>query len=334
MNSKEIRHIAVAGAGAWGTALALTARRAGRRVSLWAREPEVRGTIRARGENVQFLSGVALGDIEVIDDPARLAEADAILLAAPAQHVRATAALFASALRPGHAVALCAKGLERGSAKLMTEVLAEAAPSAARAVLSGPSFAEDVARGLPTAVTLAAHDFALAERLSAALGTAAFRPYASDDPTGAAVGGAVKNVLAIGCGIAEGKGLGLSARAAVIARGFAEMRRFAAALGAKPHTLAGLSGLGDLVLTCSSAQSRNFAFGLALAKGESVAEATGHAHGVVEGAATARPVVDRAAALGVDMPIAAAVAALVEGRVGVDEVIAGLLSRPLRAEAE
>ncbi|MCC6919578.1 MAG: NAD(P)-dependent glycerol-3-phosphate dehydrogenase [Alphaproteobacteria bacterium] len=334
MSSAEIQHIAVAGGGAWGTALALTALRAGRRVSLWAREPEIRAAIRTRGENVQFLPGVSLSGIDVVDDIAAVAAADAVLMAAPAQHVRATTLLFAPALSPGQPVILCAKGLERGTTKLMTEVLAEAAPQAAHAVLSGPSFADDVARGLPTAVTLAAGDLALAERLSAALGTAAFRPYASDDPTGAAIGGAVKNVLAIGCGIAEGKGLGLSARAAVIARGFAEMRRFAAALGAQPATLAGLSGLGDLVLTCSSAQSRNFAFGLALAKGETVPEATGHAHGVVEGAATARPVVERALALGVDMPIAEAVAALVEGRVGVDEVIAGLLSRPLRAEAE
>lgn len=334
MALSEINHIAVAGAGAWGTALALTALRAGRRSTLWAREAEVREAIRTAGENSWYLPGVDLAGIEIVDEPQALCAADAVLMAAPAQHVRATAGLLAGGLTPGQPIVLCAKGLERGTAKLMTEVLAEAVPSAALAILSGPSFADDVARGMPTAVTLAAQDLSLAERLSSALGTAAFRPYASDDPTGAAIGGAVKNVLAIACGIAEGKGLGLSARAALIARGFAEMRRFAAALGAKADTLAGLSGLGDLVLTCSSAQSRNFAFGMALAKGESVGSATGQAAGVVEGAATARPVLERAEALGVDMPISAAVAALVDGSVSVDAVIADLLSRPLRAEAE
>jgi glycerol-3-phosphate dehydrogenase (NAD(P)+) len=334
MSSAGFQHIAVVGAGAWGTALALTAVRAGRRVSLWAREPDVRASIRAQGENTRFLPGAALAGIAVLDDAAEAARADAILLASPAQHVRSTIGLLAAGLRAGQPIVLCAKGLERGTAKLMTEVLAEAAPAALRAILSGPSFAEDVARGLPTAVTLAADSQLAAEQLSAALGTATFRPYAGNDPVGAAIGGAVKNVLAIACGIAEGKGLGLSARAALIARGFAEMRRFAAALGGKTDTLAGLSGLGDLVLTCSSPQSRNFAFGVALARGETVGEATGHAHGVVEGAATARPVLERAQAMGIDMPIAAAVAALVEGTVGVDAVIADLLSRPLRAEAE
>jgi glycerol-3-phosphate dehydrogenase (NAD(P)+) len=334
MKDTEINHIAVVGGGAWGTALALTAVRAGRRVSLWAREPEVRQAIRTQRENAAFLPGVTLEGVEVLDDAPEVACADTVLVAAPAQHVRAATQLFASALAPGQPLILCAKGLERGSARLMTEVLSETAPTAAHAVLSGPSFADDVARGMPTAVTLAAWDANLAERLSTALGTSAFRPYASDDPTGAAIGGAVKNVLAIACGIAEGKGLGLSARAALIARGFAEMRRFAAALGAKADTLAGLSGLGDLVLTCSSSHSRNFAFGMALANGDSVGDAAGHALGVVEGAATARPVVQRAAVLGVSMPISEAVADLVDGSVTVDAVIAALLSRPLRAEVE
>jgi glycerol-3-phosphate dehydrogenase (NAD(P)+) len=329
------RSIAVLGAGAWGTALAATARRAGRDVALWAREADVREAIAARGENTPFLPGIALpaGMTLPVDPAEAAAGADVILLAAPAQHLRAQISLISGAVKPGTPLIVCAKGLERGTARLMTEIVEEAAPGAEAAMLSGPSFAEDVAQGLPTAVTLAARTLPLAEGLAAALASPSFRPYANDDPVGAAIGGAVKNVLAIACGIAEGKGFGASARAALIARGFAEMRRFGAALGAKPETLAGLSGLGDLILTCTTAQSRNFAFGLALGSGESVAEADGHARGVVEGEASAKPVVERAAALGVDMPIAAAVAGIVEGE-PIDATIAALLARPLRAEHE
>lgn len=327
--------IAVLGAGAWGTALAAAARRAGRNVALWAREAEVRDAIRQRGENTPFLPGIKLpSGLELPEDAAEAAAgADAILLAAPAQHLRSQIALIAGAVRPGTPLIVCAKGLERGTSRLMTEIVSEAAPGAEAAILSGPSFAEDVARGLPTAITLAARTLSLAEALAAALATPAFRPYASNDPAGAAIGGAVKNVLAIACGIAEGKGFGASARAALIARGFAEMRRFGAAIGARPETLTGLSGLGDLILTCTTAQSRNFAFGLALGSGETVAEADGHARGVVEGEASARPVVERAAALGVDMPIAAAVASIVDGQ-PIETAIAALLARPLRAEHE
>ncbi|MFT3810419.1 MAG: NAD(P)H-dependent glycerol-3-phosphate dehydrogenase [Micropepsaceae bacterium] len=327
--------ITVLGAGAWGTALAAAAKRAGRRVALWAREAEVREAIAARGENTPFLPGIKLpAGLELPQDAAEAAAmAEAILLAAPAQHLRPMLAAIAPAVKPGTPLIICAKGLERGTTRLMTELVAEAAPGAEAAILSGPSFAEDVARGLPTAVTLAASTLPLAESLAAALASPAFRPYASDDPVGAAIGGAVKNVLAIACGIAEGKGFGASARAALIARGFAEMRRFGAALGARPDTMSGLSGLGDLILTCTTAQSRNFAFGLALGSGESVAEADGHARGVVEGEASARPVVDRAAALGVDMPIAASVAAIVDGQ-PIETAIAALLARPLRAELE
>jgi len=329
------RAIAVLGAGAWGTALAAAARRAGRDVALWAREAEVREAIQTRGENTQFLPGIQLpAGLTLPEDPARaVAEADAILLCAPAQHLRSQIALIAGAVKPGTPLIVCAKGLERGTARLMTEIVHEAAPGAEAAILSGPSFAEDVARGLPTAITLAARTLPLAEGLAAALASPAFRPYASDDPIGAAIGGAVKNVLAIACGIAEGKGFGASARAALIARGFAEMRRFGAALGARPETLAGLSGLGDLILTCTTAQSRNFAFGLALGSGETVTEADGHARGVVEGEMSAKPVVERAAALGVDMPIAAAVAGIVEGQ-PIEITITTLLARPLRAEHE
>jgi glycerol-3-phosphate dehydrogenase (NAD(P)+) len=329
------QHIAVLGAGAWGTALALTAARAGRRVTLWAREDEVRASIRDTHQNALFLPGIALPvSIEIIDTPTDAAQADAILLTMPAQHLRAALDTLSPHLPPGIPLIVCAKGLERGSAKLLTEILAEAAPRALHAVLSGPSFAEDVASGLPTAITLAAPTLDAAEALSAALATQTFRPYASADPVGAAIGGAVKNVLAIACGIAEGKGFGASARAALIARGFAEMRRFASALGAKSDTLAGLSGLGDLVLTCSSTQSRNFSFGLSLGRGLTVQAATSAARGVVEGAATARPVQDRAARLNVDMPIAAAIADIVDGTADVDRAILDLLSRPLRPEAD
>ncbi len=331
----ESPSIAVLGAGAWGTALAAAARRAGRTVALWAREADVREAIAGRGENTPFLPGIRLpAGLSLPDDPAAAAaEAGIVLLAAPAQHLRQQLALIAPAVKPGTPLIVCAKGLERGTARLMTEIVAEAAPGAEAAILSGPRFAEDVARGLPTAITLAARTLPLAEKLAAALASPAFRPYASSDPVGAAIGGAVKNVLAIACGIAEGKGFGASARAALIARGFAEMRRFGGALGARAETLTGLSGLGDLILTCTTAQSRNFAFGLALGSGETVAEADGHARGVVEGEASARPVVERAAALGVDMPIAAAVAGIVEGQ-PIETAIAALLARPLRAEHE
>ena len=335
MVPRSYEKIAVLGGGAWGTALALNAGWAGRQVSLWAMEPEIRDAIRSRRENNRFLPGCVLPpDLAVMDRIAEAAEADAILAVTPAQHLRPVLAQLAPVLRPGTPVVVCAKGIERGSDKIMTEVLAETLPSAMGAVLSGPSFAEDVARGLPTAVTLAAGEIGVAERLAAALRTATFRPYPGGDPVGAAIGGAVKNVLAIACGVAEARGLGASARAALIARGFAEMRRFAEGLGARAETLAGLSGLGDLVLTCSSAQSRNFAFGLALGGGETSREAEDHARGVVEGAATARPLLERAAAICVDMPITEAVAALVDGMIKVEEVISGLMSRPLRAEHE
>lgn len=335
MVPNSFEKIAVLGGGAWGTALALNAVQAGRQVSLWAFEDDVRETIRTQRENARFLPGIALpAELSLLESAADAAAADAILAVTPAQYLRPVLNELAASLRPGTPVVVCAKGIERGSDKLMTEVLAETLPAAMCAVLSGPSFAEDVARGLPTAVTLAAGAIAIAERLAAALRTANFRPYPGGDPTGAAIGGAVKNVLAIACGVAEARKLGASARAALIARGFAEMRRFAESLGARAETLSGLSGLGDLVLTCSSAQSRNFAFGLALGGGESAGEAAFHARGVVEGAATARPLLERAASLGIDMPITEAVADLVDGKTGVADVIAALMRRPLRAEHE
>ncbi len=331
----ELRTVGVVGAGAWGTALALAARRAGRRVVLWAREPELRAAMAASRVNARFLPGVPLPDgLVIAADLDEAAGGEAVLLAAPAQHLRTSLAELTPRLGRASTLVLCAKGLERGTDLLMTEVAQAAAPDADLAILSGPSFAADVAAGLPTAVTLAARSLARAEALAAALASHGFRPYASDDPTGVAIGGAVKNVLAIACGVSDGRGLGASARAALLTRGFAEMVRFGRALGARSETLMGLSGLGDLTLTCSSVQSRNFAYGFALGRGSSPDAAAAAAKGVVEGAATAAPLRDRARALGVAMPIVEAVAALVEGRAQVDHAIAALLARPLRPESD
>ena len=330
-----IRSVGVIGAGAWGTALAQTACRAGLDVTLWAREPQVVETIRNRRQNTLFLPGVDLAPtLKATGDLADLADADMILAVPPAQHARATLTAFARHARPGLPVVLCAKGVEQGSLKLMTEVLAEVMPEAAPAVLSGPSFAADVARGLPTAVTLACGDEACADRLAQALATPLFRPYLSTDLIGAEAGGAVKNVLAIACGVVEGKGLGRSAHAALITRGFAEMTRLAVALGAQAETLAGLCGLGDLVLTCSSPQSRNMSVGLALGRGETLAQALSGKLSVAEGVASAPAVRELARRVGVETPICEAVAAVLNDEIDIDTAIGRLLSRPLRAESE
>jgi glycerol-3-phosphate dehydrogenase (NAD(P)+) len=330
-----IRRVGVIGAGAWGTALAEVARRAGLDVTLWAREAEVARSIRERRENALFLPGVTLDPaLTVTGDMADLKGADMILAVPPAQHARAALAAFAPHARPGAPVVLCAKGIEQGSLKLMTEVLAETIPEAAPAVLSGPSFAGEVARGLPTAVTLACRDEALAARIANALATPTFRPYLSTDLIGAEAGGAVKNVLAIACGVVEGRGLGRSAHAALITRGFAEMTRLAVALGAEAETMAGLCGLGDLVLTCSSPQSRNMSVGLALGRGETLAAALSGKLSVAEGVASAPAVRALARRLGVETPISEAVAAVLAAEMDIDTAIGGLLSRPLRAESD
>jgi len=305
--------IAVIGAGAWGTALAQSAASAGRDVVLWAREPDVCEAINTARENTAFLKGVRLNErIRATSTLADAAACDAALLVTPAQHARKT--------------------LEQGSLALMTDVLRQSVPGARPAVLSGPSFAIDVARGLPTAVTLACEDEALGEALMAAIGSPAFRPYLSDDLIGAEAGGAVKNVLAIAAGIVEGKGLGKSAHAALIARGFAEMCRLGEALGGRRETLAGLCGLGDLVLTCSSPQSRNMSCGLALGRGEALADIMAARNAVTEGVATAPAVVALAKKHGVDMPICAAVDAVLSGTLSVDRAIEALLARPFKPE--
>ncbi len=323
----------VVGAGAWGTALAQLCARAGLGVTLWTRRPALADALAETGRNDLYLPGVDLAPtIRATSDLADLASADLILATTPAQHLRGVLASLAPHLRADAPVVLCAKGVEQGSLKLMTEVLAETAPAAHAAVLSGPSFAAEVARGLPTAVTLACPDPALGEALARTLASPTFRPYLSDDPIGAEAGGAVKNVLAIACGVVEGRGLGRSAHAALITRGFAEMTRFGVALGARVETLAGLCGLGDLVLTCSSPQSRNMSVGLALGRGESLEAALAGRRSVAEGVASAPAVRALAQRLGVQTPICEAVAKIVAGEIGVEQAIEDLLSRPLKSE--
>jgi glycerol-3-phosphate dehydrogenase (NAD(P)+) len=320
--------IGVIGGGAWGTALAQVMA-AQEQVVLWARETEVVAGINNSHENRDFLPGVTLNPrIRATADAADLAAADVWLVVAPAQYLRSVLAACPLGGKP--TLVLCAKGIEAGSLKLMAEVVADVS-DAPVAVLSGPTFAGEVARGLPTAVTLACGDTALGEALVQRLARPAFRPYFSDDVTGAEIGGAVKNVLAIACGVVEGAGLGLNARAALIARGFAEMTRFGLARGARAETLAGLSGLGDLVLTCSSANSRNFTLGMGLGRGERAADLLAATRTVAEGASTAPVLIEAARAVGVEMPIAEAVAALLAGA-PVGETVAELLARPLKAE--
>jgi glycerol-3-phosphate dehydrogenase (NAD(P)+) len=323
--------IAVLGAGSWGTALAHAALRAGRDVTLWSHNPKTAETMAATRAN-PLLPGVAIDKkITITTSLTDALKTDAILAAVPAQSLRALASLIAPSLPAEIPVISCAKGIERGTRKFMTEIIAEVAPRAAPAILSGPSFADDVARGLPTAVTLAAADEDLAADLAQSLGSATFRPYHSTDLRGVEIGGAAKNVLAIATGIVSGRGLGASAAAALVTRGFAELVRFGRKLGARPETLTGLSGLGDLVLSCSTAQSRNYSFGLALGQGMSAEEAQ-RATKLAEGAFTASVLAEIAQQHGVDMPITIAVAGVLDGAMTVDDAIASLMTRPFRAE--
>jgi glycerol-3-phosphate dehydrogenase (NAD(P)+) len=330
-----MNRIGVIGGGAWGTALAQVCARAGREVVLWAREADVVEAVNGRHENATFLAGVPLEPtIRATSDYADLAGVDAVLAVPPAQHMRSTLAAFAPHARDGLPIMLCSKGVEQGSLKLMTDVLAETIPQARPAVLSGPSFAGEVARGLPTAVTLACPDPGCAETLAEAIATPTFRPYFATDMIGAEAGGAVKNVLAIACGIVEGRGLGRSAHAALITRGFAELTRLAVALGGEAETVAGLCGLGDLVLTCSSPQSRNMSVGLALGGGQTLEQALAGKLTVAEGVASAPAVRQLARKLGVETPICEATAAILGGEADVDTAIRGLLSRPLKDEQD
>lgn len=329
----KLASVSVIGGGAWGTALAQTLALGGQKVTLWAREVEVADDIATRRVNRAFLPGISLDDNIVATS--KLADAtacDAILMVAPAQHVRATAAAMARALKPGTPVVMCSKGIEQATGKLMGDVIAETLPDAQFAVLSGPSFAADVARGLPAALTLACRNESVGRSLAAALSSRQMRLYWSSDVTGAELGGAVKNVLAIAAGIVEGRGLGASAHAAIVTRGFAELRRFGEAMGARPETLLGLSGLGDLVLTCGSQQSRNMSLGRGLGEGKTLASILGSRTAVTEGVYTAAAVVKLAREHAVEMPIAEAVHAIIEGRLSVDDAITALMLRPLKAE--
>jgi glycerol-3-phosphate dehydrogenase (NAD(P)+) len=325
--------VGVIGAGAWGTALATVARRAGRDVTVWAFEPEVAASITTGHLNTRFLPGVTLDPaIVATTDLAAVAALDMVLLVTPAQHVRRIATAVAPHLRPATPVVICAKGIEKETCALMTEAAA-ALRHGTVMVLSGPSFAAEVARGLPTALTLAADDLSRARAVAEALGSRSFRPYVTEDVIGAQIGGAVKNVLAIGCGIAEGRRLGENAKAALLTRGLAEIVRLAVACGGRAETLMGLSGLGDLVLTATSVQSRNFSLGVALGQGKTLAEILGGRTSVTEGVTTAEAVVALAARQRVDMPICDAIHRIVSQGASIDSVMADLLERPLRDEA-
>lgn len=325
-------NIGIIGGGAWGTALAQVAASGGAGVTLWAREAEVVAAINTVRENTPFLPGLALSEnITATSDMAALAAADLLLVVAPAQHVRSVIASLTPYLAASTPLVLCAKGIEQSTGLLVGEIVTEVVPGQPLAVLSGPTFAHEVARGLPTAITLACADEALGRTLVATLGQSSFRPYWSPDVTGAEIGGAVKNVLAIACGIAAGREMGENARASLITRGFAEMLRFGAAKGADADTLMGLCGLGDLILTCSSAKSRNMSLGIALGQGLSAADALAGKTTVAEGAATAPILAALAEKLGIDMPICRAVHAILAGA-DVSTTINTLLARPFRDE--
>ena len=326
-------NVGVIGAGAWGTALALVAARAGHRITLWARQDETARAINSTHEHQARLPGISLPDsIRATSETADLAASNLVLVATPAQALRGVMARFQPHLSSGIPAIIAAKGIEQSTSRFMVDVLGEACPGVEPMVLSGPSFAHDVARGLPTAVTLAARAIELARPAAEALSLPTFRPYVSDDLIGVQVGGAVKNVLAIACGIVTGRGLGESARAALIARAFAELTRFGTALGARRETLTGLSGLGDLVLTCSSLQSRNFRLGQALGEGQPLQAATAGLQGIGEGAFTAAAVVRIAAAHSIDVPVSNAVLDILEDRLSVAEAIESLMQRPLKTE--
>ena len=323
----NIKTVGIIGAGAWGTALALVAGRAGRTTIVSDRDPSIVAAINQHGAGPAHLGESTL-PISASEDAGDAAAADVLVLAVPAQKIREAAVELAGAVRDDQPIIVAAKGIELSTGKRLSEVVSESLPSAKIAVLSGPSFAADVAKNLPTAVTVAASDEVLARDICRALGGPAFRPYAETDIIGVEIGGALKNVMAIAAGIVAGRGLGASAGAALVARGFAEMRRFAEAFGARPETLMGLSGLGDIILTCSSAQSRNFSVGLALGDNRPIPDL------LAEGIATASVAQRLADERGIRMPITAAVASVLGKAISIDEAIDELMGRPLRAEAD
>jgi glycerol-3-phosphate dehydrogenase (NAD(P)+) len=329
----QLRSVSIIGGGAWGTALAQTLAHNGTAVALWAYEPEIVEDINSRHVNRVFLPGIELNpSIRATSDLASIASGDVILAVPPAQHLRSVIGKLARHLRADVPVVICSKGIEQATGKFMGEVLEDVAPQVQCAVLSGPSFAADVARGLPSALTFACGNERIGRQLTAALSSRQMRLYWSSDVIGAELGGSVKNDIANAAGIVQGRGLGTSAHAALVTRGFAELRRFGEAMGARAETLLGLSGLGDLILTCGSAQSRNMSLGRALGEGRSLSETLGARSAVTEGIYTAAALVRLAREKNVEMPIAEAVYSIVEGQLGVDEAITALMQRPLKAE--
>ena len=333
MQRAPIQRVSVIGAGAWGTALALIAQRGGNEVTLWVRRAEQAAELARDRENATYLPGVPLDPaLRIETDLAKALDADAVLYAQPAQHFRAFCRK-AAPLWKDAALVITAKGIECETGALLNEIAAEALPAAPTVILSGPSFAAEAARGLPTAVALASARADLVEALMNALAHDAFRPYGSDDPTGVEVAGAVKNVLSIACGIVVGRGLGENARAALITRGTAEVARLALAKGGRMETLMGLAGIGDLILTATSLKSRNTSLGFDLGQGKPLAAILASRRSIAEGVTTAAAVSTLAARIGVDMPISFAVNRILKDSTSIDDEIRGLLSRPLKHEA-
>lgn len=329
-----MQNIGIIGAGAWGTALAQTLADENRHVAMWAREPEVVASINNVHENTMYLPGIKLHNgITATESLSALKDCGILLLVTPAQHVRASLSALQSEIAEGKPIVICAKGIEIDTGNLMTQVAAEVAPKASIAILTGPTFAAEIARGLPSAVTIAAKDKDVAQEIREKLGSKTLRPYITDDMIGTQIGGAVKNVIAIACGIIYGKEMGESAKAALMTRGLAEMARLTSAMGGKKETLMGMCGFGDMVLTCSSMQSRNFSLGVALAQGQSLADIMADRKSVAEGVHTAKALMTMAKKHAVDMPISEAVFRCVNGDATVDQAIEELLDRPLRPEA-
>jgi glycerol-3-phosphate dehydrogenase (NAD(P)+) len=328
-----MQHIGIIGGGAWGTALAQALAQNGKKVTLWAREGEVIDGINNDNENSLFLAGIKLHDnVKATGSMVEAANAEAVLIVSPAQHMRSTLASIKGSLTAGKPLVICSKGVEIETGLLMSEVAKEVVPDAKIAILTGPTFAAEIARGLPSAVTLAMKDKGEAEKLSEQLSSRNLRMYAADDIIGAQIGGAVKNVIAIACGVIEGKKLGDSARAALVTRGLAEIARLGAAMGAKKETLMGMCGVGDMILTCSSMQSRNFSLGFALGEGKTLAEILGSRNSVTEGVHTAKALVVMAKNHAVEMPIAQAINSCLSEDANVDDVIQKMLDRPVKPE--
>lgn len=329
-----MQNIGIIGGGAWGTALAQSLAQSGKNTILWARESEVVESINTKHENIPFLPGVPLHtNVKATGSIDDIAKTEAILLVSPAQHIRAALQSLKSHIRADQPLIICAKGVEIGTGLLMSEVAKEIVPDAKIAILTGPTFAAEIARGLPSAMTLAMKDKNEAEKLAEQLSSRSLRLYASDDILGAQIGGAVKNVIAIACGVIEGKKLGDSARAALVTRGLAEMARLASAMGAKRETLMGMCGVGDIILTCSSMQSRNFSLGVALGQGKSLKDILAERNSVTEGVPTAKALVVMAKNHAVDMPISEAINKCLDEGVSVDEMIQHMLDRPVKAES-